>query len=99
MVAAILVFAWLWPVDVRSAEAPPAPRLDMPIRCTLGETCWVVMYVDWDPTSVRRDYRCGSSSSNGQRGTAFAIRDLEAMRKGVEVGRRRRAPWLAPATA
>ncbi len=77
--------AWAWPVDAAPAEAPAPPKLDMPVRCTPGETCWIAKYVDWDETTGHRDYRCGPASSDHHQGTDFASRDLEAMRRGVAV--------------
>ena len=80
--AVAVAVAWAWPAEAVSAEAP---RLDLPIRCTPGETCWIAKYVDLDPTSGSRDYMCGWSTHDGHKGIDFAIRDLEAMRKGVDV--------------
>ena len=77
--------AWAWPADAVPAEAPAPPKLDMPVRCTPGETCWITKYMDWDETAGRRDYRCGPASSNRHEGTDIAIRDLDAMRSGVAV--------------
>ncbi len=79
------LLAWAWPAAALSAEASAPPKLDMPIRCTPGETCWITKYVDWDETAGRRDYRCGPVSSDRHQGTDIAIRDLEAMRRGVAV--------------
>ncbi len=77
--------AWAWPAGALSAEAPAPLNLDMPIRCTPGETCWIVKYVDLDPTPGRLDYRCGRLADDGHKGTDFAIRDLAVMRTGVDV--------------
>ena len=77
--------AWAWPADAVAAEGPAPPILDMPVRCTPGETCWITKYVDWDQASGYRDYRCGPISSNRHQGTDIAIRDLGVMRIGVAV--------------
>ena len=77
--------AWAWPAEALSAEAPAPLNLDIPIRCTPGETCWIIKYVDLDPTPGRLDYRCGRLSDDGHKGTDFAIRDLAVMRTGVDV--------------
>ncbi|MEE9544340.1 MAG: M23 family metallopeptidase [Rhodospirillales bacterium] len=81
--AAALVFAMALPATAGEAETPF--KLDMPLRCVAGETCWIVNYVDIDPTPGRRDYRCGWLSYDGHKGTDFAIRDLPTMRRGVAV--------------
>jgi hypothetical protein len=70
-----------WPL---LAGAEP-PRLSLPLACSPGETCWVVSYVDLDPSTRVRDYGCGDATSDGHKGTDFAIRDKEAMRLGVPV--------------
>ncbi len=77
--------AWAWPADAAAAEGSAPPILDMPVRCTPGETCWITKYVDWDQASGYRDYRCGPISSNRHQGTDIAIRDLGVMRNGVAV--------------
>ncbi len=79
------LLAWAWPADAVPAEAPVPPKLDMPVRCTPGQTCWITKYMDWDETARRRDYRCGPVSSDRHQGTDIAIRDLDAMRSGVAV--------------
>ena len=34
-------------------------KLEMPLRCTQSSDCWIVNYVDMDPTSGISDYSCG----------------------------------------
>ena len=76
----------------------PAPaaaetlKLDFPLKCSPGSTCWIPSYVDHDPTKGIRDYTCGKATYNGtsgkvsrHKGTDIAIRDMAAMRAGVEV--------------
>ena len=69
---------------VLAADSPP-PALDLPITCAVGTDCWVVNYVDLDPSPDTRDYACGKTTYDGHKGVDFAIRDLEAMAKGVPV--------------
>ena len=61
------------------------PLLSLPIRCTLGEDCFVQNYVDRDPGPGRRDHACGHLSYNGHRGTDFRVLDLAQMARGVPV--------------
>mgnify|MGYP003571167613 CR=1 FL=1 len=77
-------------VLVLSALAAPAARaeppvLGLPVACALGETCWLVNFVDRDPGPAARDYRCGGLSYDTHKGTDFAIRSDAAMRAGVDV--------------
>ena len=76
----------VWP----SSAADPALALALPLDCVPGETCWIVNYVDHDPSPGVRDYACGQATYNGaggnaHNGTDFAIRDGRAMREGVAV--------------
>ncbi len=71
--------------------------MGLPLDCVPGETCWIVNYVDHDPTTGLRDYTCGKATYNAppgnqHKGTDIAIRDLAAMRAGVVV--RAAAPGL-----
>ena len=89
--AAALAFAMALLATDGEAETPF--KLDMPLSCVAGESCWIVNYVDHDPTDGIRDYTYGETTYNlrskrwGNRhlGTDIAIRDLGAMRQGVEV--------------
>ncbi len=67
------------------ALAGEPPKLEMPIHCTPGEDCWVVNYVDVDPTTGVSDYTCGKASYDGHKGVDIAIVDAAAMRAGVPV--------------
>lgn len=90
LAAGVLALAWLWPAQAAAEEAPPQPALELPIRCVIGETCWIVNYVDHDPSDGVSDYTCGTATynappSNRHKGIDFAVRDMEAVRGGVEV--------------
>ena len=87
-----------WAAALLAALLMPAPaaaetlKLDFPLKCSPGSTCWIPSYVDHDPTKGIRDYTCGKATYNGtsgkvsrHKGTDIAIRDMAAMRAGVEV--------------
>ena len=38
------------------------PRFQVPAACELGRHCWVVQYVDHDPSAGAADYACGEYS-------------------------------------
>jgi hypothetical protein len=68
------------------AKAQDPPRFAFPAACRLGETCWVVNYLDTDPAPERfADFRCGRRTYDGHDGTDFAVRDAMAMEQGVDV--------------
>lgn len=71
-------------LPLQTAQA--APKLGMPIACTLGKDCWVAGYMDTDARQGQaRDYSCGANTFDGNKGTNFAVRDLIAVQKGIPV--------------
>ena len=74
-------------ISAVSAEttAPTRPQFAMPIDCKLGETCWIANYVDVDPTSGVKDFKCNDKSYDGHKGVDFALKSRSAMNKGVNV--------------
>jgi murein DD-endopeptidase MepM/ murein hydrolase activator NlpD len=65
--------------------APASLKLDMPIRCSPGDDCWIVNYVDLDGSPDVRDYTCAKASYDGHKGTDIAVRDMAAVERGVAV--------------
>ena len=59
--------------------------MDIPINCKPGKNCWLMNYVDLDPSPGKGDYQCGWLSYDGHKGTDFVVRDLSVMRQGVPV--------------
>jgi len=59
--------------------------LDLPIKCRPGVNCWLVNLVDHDPSAGFQDFRCLDHGYDGHKGTDIAIRDWEAIRRGVPV--------------
>jgi hypothetical protein len=71
-----------------AASAPRAAEpivLDLPLACTVGETCAIQQYVDHDPSPAARDYQCGTLSYDGHNGTDFRLPTLAVQRAGVDV--------------
>ena len=60
-------------------------RMEMPLRCTQNIDCWIVNYVDMDPTRGISDYNCGNATYDQHKGTDIAILNADVMRQGVEV--------------
>jgi hypothetical protein len=61
-----------------SVSAAP-PSLSWPVECHLGEDCWIVHHPDADPGPAASDYRCGSLTYNGHKGTDIALPDRAAI--------------------
>ncbi|MCX7629068.1 MAG: M23 family metallopeptidase [Geminicoccaceae bacterium] len=77
---ALLLFALAaFPAGAQTLE------LALPLRCTPGVDCWIVHHVDQDPGPGKRDHACGTLTYDGHDGIDFALPDLSAMARGVEV--------------
>jgi hypothetical protein len=69
-----------------TAAAPVgAPVLVLPIACEVGRTCEIQSYVDRDPGTGVRDYRCGPQTYDVHSGIDFRLPDMAAQRRGVAV--------------
>jgi murein DD-endopeptidase MepM/ murein hydrolase activator NlpD len=62
------------------------PVFNPPIDCTLGRDCYIQKYFDHDPGPGVQDYTCGPLANDAHTGTDFALFNLAAMQKGVDVG-------------
>ena len=61
-------------------------RLGWPVACALGQTCWIVNYVDDDPSKTSgKDYQCGDMTYEGHDGTDIAIKDHKTIEDNVNV--------------
>lgn len=68
-----------------AAAAQDAPRLALPIDCTLGRDCYIQQYVDRAPGPGVRDFACGDLANDGHKGTDFAVPTAAHMARGVAV--------------
>lgn len=71
-----------------ACAAPAAAQdfeLAQPIDCVADDTCYIQNYVDHDPTDAASDFRCGSLTYDGHKGTDFGLNSLADMRAGVAV--------------
>ncbi|MFQ3679671.1 MAG: M23 family metallopeptidase [Pseudanabaenaceae cyanobacterium] len=62
--------------------AQTEPRFRLPVACTLGQDCFVMLYVDRDPGAGEQDFGCGRQTYDGHKGTDIAVADL-TVRKTV----------------
>jgi murein DD-endopeptidase len=61
------------------------PSFGLPIDCQLGQDCYVMHYVDRDPSPEITDFGCGRQTYDGHSGTDFGIANLQRMATGVPV--------------
>jgi len=74
------------PLAINAEEPVPAVnKFVLPLKCALGQNCWVMNYVDHDSSVAVADSACGPRSYDGHKGTDFAVRDMQVMRRGVNV--------------
>lgn len=66
-------------------NAHAAPRLSLPVACTMGETCFVQQYPDVDAGPDHTDYTCGTATYNGHKGTDIRVRTLKEIDDGVAI--------------
>jgi murein DD-endopeptidase len=57
----------------------------LPIDCKLGQDCYVMHYVDREPSQEAIDFGCGRQTYDGHNGTDFGIANLQRMNAGVPV--------------
>jgi murein DD-endopeptidase len=62
-----------------------SPAFGLPIDCQLGKDCYVMHYVDRDPSKEAVDFGCGRQTYDGHNGTDFGIANLQRMNAGVPV--------------
>jgi murein DD-endopeptidase MepM/ murein hydrolase activator NlpD len=74
-------FAALAPAASSAGET----RLQLPVACEVGRTCFIQNYVDHDPGPGARDFACGTLTYQGHNGTDFRVPTLVDMNHGVAV--------------
>lgn len=85
MTATALVLAAAISILAATSAQADAPRLALPIDCTLGETCYIQNYVDRAAGEAAADFTCAGLTYNGHKGTDIGLPSLAAMDAGVNV--------------
>jgi len=80
-------FLWLCAALLIAAPAlAQQPSFRLPAACVLGETCWIINYVDADPEKDKAaDFRCGALTYDDHNGTDLGLADIVSMEMGVDV--------------
>lgn len=60
-------------------------QLQFPVKCQINKDCWIVNYVDDDPSTNWHDYKNSRETYDGHTGTDIAIKDISQMKEGVDV--------------
>jgi len=61
------------------------PVLQLPLECTMNETCFIQQYMDVDDSKAAHDYAGGTATYDGHKGTDIRIKTRKAMQDGVNV--------------
>ena len=69
----------------QAIQAGQSLSLGLPIACTLGRDCFILLYPDRDPGPGAVDFGCGRMTYDSHQGTDFAIPDRQVMVQGVAV--------------
>lgn len=69
----LLVGAILFATPDARAQSDTQPRLTLPVACTPGQDCFILRYMDVDPSEGRRDFACGVMSNDKHKGTDIAL--------------------------
>ncbi|MGL5080985.1 MAG: M23 family metallopeptidase [Microcoleaceae cyanobacterium] len=67
------------------AQTLRTPQFSIPVQCSLGKDCFILLYPDRDPSPNEIDFGCGRQTYNSHTGTDFAIPDEQIMAQGVQV--------------
>lgn len=68
-----------------AASAQNPPVLELPVACDLGKSCFLQQLADVDPGPGAKDYRCGSATYPGHKGTDIRLLSTKAAEAGVPV--------------
>lgn len=67
-------------------SAPPPPLLlGLPVACDLASQCSIQKLVDHASGPERRDYRCGTLTTDGHDGTDIRVRREADVRAGIDI--------------
>jgi murein DD-endopeptidase len=82
----LLILAFVFAQARLSAADDAAMKFDWPVACTVGQDCWVVNYVDDDPSPASaKDFTCGHMTYEGHDGTDIAIKDHASIAHNTSV--------------
>ncbi len=73
----IVLFFSLVPKYSVIAKTSSTPSFGLPIDCKLGRDCYIMHYLDRDPTLGIIDFGCGRQTYDGHDGTDFGIANLK----------------------
>ncbi len=83
--AAVFSASLLCPGMPLPASQRSAPQLVLPVACEIGASCLIQKLVDHDTGPGRRDYRCGTLTTDGHDGIDIRLRTMQDMAQGYAV--------------
>lgn len=85
MIRPLALLACLSTASLAAVAVREAPRLDLPVACEPGRTCFIQHHVDIDPGPGTKDFACGSASYDGHDGVDIRALSAAAASQGIEV--------------
>ncbi|TAE82827.1 MAG: M23 family metallopeptidase [Alphaproteobacteria bacterium] len=79
----LLLSCCVWLVSSFANAAPFT--LEIPVRCTIGQDCFIQNYVDQGKGDLHHDFRCRPLSYNGHTGTDIRTGIIDMSKKSPEV--------------
>jgi murein DD-endopeptidase MepM/ murein hydrolase activator NlpD len=76
-----LILSWFLGISL----ADSSPQFGLPIDCNLGKDCYIMHYLDRDPSANAIDYGCGRQTYDRHQGTDFGIANWQVMEDGIAV--------------
>ncbi len=70
--------ALIWAIAACNADVAAAFRLELPLDCSFGNTCWIQQYADHDSGPGAKDYRCSGETYDGHDGTDFRVLNTQS---------------------
>lgn len=83
----LLVLLLIFSISLTGAciYAQQSFQLQFPVKCQINKDCWIINYVDDDPSGNWHDYKNGRETYEGHTGTDIAIKNISRMRQGVDI--------------
>jgi Peptidase family M23 len=80
-----LLTAFILLIESRTIVAETALKLELPVDCIIGEICLIQKLFDRQEGQGRREYRCGTLTTEEHHGIDIRLRTLSDMKKGTAV--------------
>lgn len=81
----VMAFILFFVASATQVLAQTAPLFSLPVDCEIGKNCFIFKYLDSNPGDGYHDFNCSLRSSDGHKGTDFALTDPNYDNEPVKV--------------